>query len=78
MVRFLIGPESSWITGQAFAVDGGQNLRRGAGYGTLLRELGPDPPHSLAPWPPETAPNQTRRATLLGRSLGRSLVALLA
>lgn len=43
MVRFLAGPESSWITGQAFAVDGGQNLRRGADYGTLLRAFGPDP-----------------------------------
>ncbi|MEQ8840534.1 MAG: SDR family oxidoreductase [Acidimicrobiales bacterium] len=48
MVRFLIGPESSWITGQAFAVDGGQNLRRGADYGTLLREFGPDPLDDLA------------------------------
>ena len=48
MVRFLIGPESSWITGQAFAVDGGQNLRRGADYGALLREFGPDPLDELA------------------------------
>ncbi len=43
MVRFLIGPESSWITGQNFAVDGGQNLRRGADYGEMLREFGADP-----------------------------------
>ena len=49
MVRFLIGPESSWITGQAFAVDGGQNLRRGADYGELLRAFGPDPLDELAP-----------------------------
>jgi len=49
MVRFLIGPESSWITGQAFAVDGGQNLRRGADYGALLREFGDDPLNALAP-----------------------------
>ena len=49
MVRFLIGPESSWITGQAFAVDGGQNLRRGADYGALLREFGDDPLDALAP-----------------------------
>ena len=49
MVRFLIGPESSWITGQAFAVDGGQNLRRGADYGTLLRAFGDDPLNALAP-----------------------------
>ena len=49
MVRFLIGPESSWITGQLFAVDGGQNLRRGADYGTMLRAFGDDPLDALAP-----------------------------
>lgn len=27
-VRFLIGPESAWITGQSIAVDGGNGLRR--------------------------------------------------
>lgn len=27
-VRYLAGPESSWTTGQCFAVDGGQTLRR--------------------------------------------------
>ncbi len=27
-VRYLAGPESSWMTGQSFAVDGGQELRR--------------------------------------------------
>lgn len=26
-VRYLAGPESSWVTGQSFAVDGGQELR---------------------------------------------------
>lgn len=49
MVRFLVGPESSWVTGQAFAVDGGQNLRRGADYGTMLRAFGDDPLDVLAP-----------------------------
>ncbi|MBI2167902.1 MAG: SDR family oxidoreductase [Actinobacteria bacterium] len=29
LVRFLLGPESSWITGQCIAVDGGHTLRRG-------------------------------------------------
>lgn len=29
LVRFLCGPESSWITGQCIAVDGGHTLRRG-------------------------------------------------
>jgi NAD(P)-dependent dehydrogenase (short-subunit alcohol dehydrogenase family) len=29
LVRFLCGPESSWITGQCIGVDGGHTLRRG-------------------------------------------------
>lgn len=29
LVRFLLGPESAWITGQCIAVDGGHSLRRG-------------------------------------------------
>lgn len=28
-VRYLCGPESSWVTGQAIGVDGGHHLRRG-------------------------------------------------
>lgn len=28
-VRFLVGPEASWITGQCLGVDGGHTLRRG-------------------------------------------------
>ena len=35
-VRFLVGPEASWITGECLAVDGGHHLRRGANYGLLL------------------------------------------
>ncbi len=35
-VRFLGGPESGWITGEALAVDGGHHLRRGADYGLLF------------------------------------------
>jgi NAD(P)-dependent dehydrogenase (short-subunit alcohol dehydrogenase family) len=34
-VRFLISPESSWITGQCISVDGGQSLRKGADYGAF-------------------------------------------
>lgn len=37
-VRFLAGPESSWITGENLAVDGGHHLRRGANYGLLFGE----------------------------------------
>ncbi len=31
-VRFLVGPESHWITGVNLSVDGGHHLRRGANY----------------------------------------------
>ena len=37
-VRFLAGPESSWITGDSLAIDGGHHLRRGANYGLLFGE----------------------------------------
>jgi NAD(P)-dependent dehydrogenase (short-subunit alcohol dehydrogenase family) len=37
-VRFLSGPESSWVTGESLAVDGGHHLRRGANYGLLFGE----------------------------------------
>ena len=36
LVRFLAGPESSWITGENIGVDGGHHLRRGANYQLLL------------------------------------------
>lgn len=35
-VRFLAGPESSWITGVNLAIDGGHHLRHGANYGLLF------------------------------------------
>jgi NAD(P)-dependent dehydrogenase (short-subunit alcohol dehydrogenase family) len=35
-VRFLAGPESSWITGQSFGVDGGHSLRRGPDLDGLI------------------------------------------
>ena len=35
-VRYLIGPESSFVTGVTLAVDGGHHLRRGANYSLLL------------------------------------------
>jgi NAD(P)-dependent dehydrogenase (short-subunit alcohol dehydrogenase family) len=34
-VRFLAGPESSWITGVNLPIDGGHHLRAGANYGLL-------------------------------------------
>jgi NAD(P)-dependent dehydrogenase (short-subunit alcohol dehydrogenase family) len=35
-VRFLAGPESTWITGVSLPIDGGHHLRRGANYGLLF------------------------------------------
>ena len=42
-VRYLAGPESSWVTGQCFAIDGGHTLRRGPRVESLIeRFFGPD------------------------------------
>jgi NAD(P)-dependent dehydrogenase (short-subunit alcohol dehydrogenase family) len=37
-VRYLAGPESSWVTGEMLAVDGGHHLRRGPKYELLAEE----------------------------------------
>jgi NAD(P)-dependent dehydrogenase (short-subunit alcohol dehydrogenase family) len=50
LVRFLLGPESSWITGENVSVDGGHHLRRGpnfepaalAFFGDAARGVPPD------------------------------------
>ena len=44
MVRFLIGPESSWITGMVMPIDGGHHLRRGPWLDPLLRPFADIPP----------------------------------
>jgi len=43
LARFLIGPESRWITGVAINVDGGHALRRGPDFGQFVEPaLGKD------------------------------------
>jgi NAD(P)-dependent dehydrogenase (short-subunit alcohol dehydrogenase family) len=37
--RFLVGPESSWITGQIINVDGGHHLRRGPDYSAMFEPM---------------------------------------
>lgn len=36
LARFLIGPESRWITGQCINVDGGHSLRRGPNFSSFV------------------------------------------
>jgi len=38
-VRYLAGPESSWVTGQCFAIDGGHTLRRGPRVESLIERF---------------------------------------
>lgn len=39
VIRFLVGPESGWVTGNCLPVDGGHHLRRGPDYGSIARLL---------------------------------------
>jgi NAD(P)-dependent dehydrogenase (short-subunit alcohol dehydrogenase family) len=39
LVRFLAGPESSWITGACISADGGHHLRRGPNLDGVMRML---------------------------------------
>jgi NAD(P)-dependent dehydrogenase (short-subunit alcohol dehydrogenase family) len=36
LARFLVGPESRWVTGCAINVDGGHALRRGPNFGSFI------------------------------------------
>ncbi len=52
IVRFLLGPESSWITGTSTAVDGGHHLRRGPDFEPAARAFfGDDAVDGLIPEP---------------------------
>jgi NAD(P)-dependent dehydrogenase (short-subunit alcohol dehydrogenase family) len=46
LVRFLAGPESSWITGECIGADGGHHLRRGPNFDVVMHMLHGD---DLAP-----------------------------
>jgi NAD(P)-dependent dehydrogenase (short-subunit alcohol dehydrogenase family) len=39
LARFLVGPESTWITGQTIGVDGGHHLRAGPDYGSIVEQV---------------------------------------
>ena len=39
LVTFLLGPDSTWITGQVINVDGGQMLRRGPDFRSMLEPV---------------------------------------
>ena len=50
LARFLIGPESSWITGQTINADGGHSLRRGPNIRALIEPVfGADALRGLVP-----------------------------
>jgi NAD(P)-dependent dehydrogenase (short-subunit alcohol dehydrogenase family) len=53
LARFLIGPDSRWITGTSIAVDGGHGLRRGPDFGPFLEPaLGADVMLAKKPFAP--------------------------
>ena len=39
LARFLVGPESRWITGTSINVDGGHHLRRGPDFGPFIEPM---------------------------------------
>ena len=38
-IRYLAGPESSWVTGQSFAIEGGNELRRAADMSAMVEQI---------------------------------------
>jgi NAD(P)-dependent dehydrogenase (short-subunit alcohol dehydrogenase family) len=57
-IRYLAGPESSWVTGQVLTVDGGQTLRRGPDYTPFAEPVyGGDALHGLLGDPGSVSPD---------------------
>ena len=50
-VRFLLGPESSWITGVTMSVDGGHHLRRGPNFAPAAEAFFGDAARGITPEP---------------------------
>jgi NAD(P)-dependent dehydrogenase (short-subunit alcohol dehydrogenase family) len=48
-VRFLAGPESGWVTGQCFTVDGGHTLRKFPDLRDLAKRVAGDAAFAFAP-----------------------------
>jgi NAD(P)-dependent dehydrogenase (short-subunit alcohol dehydrogenase family) len=38
-IRYLIGPESSWVTGQSFAIEGGNELRKAPDMSAMVEQI---------------------------------------
>jgi hypothetical protein len=52
LVRFLLGPEASWITGENISVDGGHTVRRGPDLSGVLEAMfGADGLRGITPSP---------------------------
>ena len=49
LVRFLLGPDSGWITGENISVDGGHHLRRGPNFGPVAEAFFGEAAFGIAP-----------------------------
>jgi NAD(P)-dependent dehydrogenase (short-subunit alcohol dehydrogenase family) len=50
-VRFLLGSESAWITGETISVDGGHHLRRGPNFAPVAEAFFGDAARGITPEP---------------------------